>query len=110
MCAGDSAAVSPWTGLLGSSPRSAGTQPRSRSETWSKAVATTPASRNPAGIPFRDLERVCREKCGAPRQRGRPHMFFAVPWTRKPLVNIQDRHGVAVEYQVRQVLLATDRL
>jgi hypothetical protein len=66
--------------------------------------------RNPAGVRFRDLERVCRDKFGAPRQRGTSHLFFAVPWTGKPLVNIQDRHGMAVEYQVRQVLLAIAKL
>jgi hypothetical protein len=70
----------------------------------------TQMRRNPGGISFRDLEGVCRDKFGAPRQRGTSHMFFAVPWTGRPLVKIQDRHGMAVEYQVRQVLLAIDRL
>jgi hypothetical protein len=66
--------------------------------------------RRPAGVRFRDLERVCRQKFGKPRQSGTSHQFYPMPWPGRPLVNIQNRGGMAVSYQVRQVLAAIDKL
>lgn len=66
--------------------------------------------RNPRGVRFADLERVCRHYFGEPRQRGSSHQVFRTPWPGDPRVNIQDHHGSAKPYQVRQVLAAIDKL
>lgn len=66
--------------------------------------------RRPAGVRFADLAKVCRHFFGEPRQRGTSHQVFATPWRGDPRVNIQDDHGRAKPYQVRQVLAAVDRL
>jgi hypothetical protein len=64
---------------------------------------------NPANIRFADLRRLCEHYFGAPRQSG-SHLIFRTPWPGDPRVNIQDRHGKAKPYQVKQVLAAIDRL
>ena len=46
---------------------------------------------------------------GTPRQSG-SHLVFKTPWTGDPRVNIQDHHGKAKAYQVKQVLAPIDRL
>lgn len=66
--------------------------------------------RNPAGVRFADLERVCRHYIGEPRQRRSSHQVYRTPWRSDPRVNIQDHHGQAKPYQVRQVLAAIDKL
>jgi hypothetical protein len=50
-----------------------------------------------------------RDHFGTPRQSG-SHLVFRTPWPGDPRVNIQDRHGKAKPYQVKQVLAAIDRL
>lgn len=65
---------------------------------------------NPKNVRFADLERVCRHYFGEPRQRGSSHQVYKTPWPGDPRVNIQDFHGNAKPYQVRQVLAALDRL
>lgn len=47
---------------------------------------------------------------GNPRQRGTSHAIFKTPWPGDPRVNIQNEKGKAKAYQVRQVLLAIDKL
>jgi hypothetical protein len=66
--------------------------------------------RAPAGVRFADLLKVCIEYFGNPRQRGTSHAVFRTPWPGDPRVNIQEAKGMAKAYQVRQVLLAIDRL
>ena len=66
--------------------------------------------RNPKGIRFRDLCRVCEHYFGAARQTGSSHRVYKTPWSGDPRVNIQDDKGVAKPYQVRQVLKAIERL
>jgi hypothetical protein len=45
------------------------------------------------------------------RQRsGTSHQVYRMPWPGDPRVNIQDDHGKAKPYQVRQVLIAIERL
>lgn len=61
--------------------------------------------RNPKGVRFADLAKVCRLYFGEPRQKG-SHLIYRTPWHRMPMVNIQDHGGEAKPYQVRQVLLA----
>lgn len=66
--------------------------------------------REPANIRFADLRKVCEEYFGKPRQTGTSHMIFKTPWPGDPRVNIQEDRGKAKAYQVRQVLLAIERI
>jgi len=65
---------------------------------------------NPKGIRFNDLKRVCEHYFGPPRQSGTSHCIYKTPWPGDPRVNIQNHKGKAKPYQVRQVLLAIERL
>lgn len=66
--------------------------------------------RNPKGIRFRDLCKVCDAYFGAPRQRGSSHRIYKTPWAGDPRVNIQNDKGMAKVYQITQVLKAIARL
>jgi hypothetical protein len=66
--------------------------------------------RTPKNVRFADLLKVCVEHLGEPRQRGTSHAVFKTPWPGDPRVNIQESKGKAKAYQVRQVLLAIDRI
>lgn len=66
--------------------------------------------RNPNGIHFNELSKVCDHYFGKPRNSGTSHRVYKTPWAGDPRVNIQDSRGKAKAYQVRQVLLAIDRL
>ena len=66
--------------------------------------------RNPKGIRFRDLCKVCDFYFGEARQTGSSHRIYKTPWPGDPRVNIQNAGGMAKAYQVRQVLKAIDRL
>lgn len=65
---------------------------------------------NPSGIPFRDLCKVCDKYFGTPRQSGSSHRIYKTPWQGDPRVNIQNAKGKAKPYQVRQILIAIERL
>jgi hypothetical protein len=65
---------------------------------------------NPASVRFADLARVCEHFFGPPRRTGGSHRVYRTPWPGDPRVNIQDSHGQAKPYQVRQVLAAIDKL
>ena len=64
----------------------------------------------PANVRFADLQRVCESLFGKPRQSGSSHAVYKTPWPGNPRVNIQNDKGKAKPYQVRQVLLAIERL
>lgn len=66
--------------------------------------------RSPENIRFADLFKVCEEYFGKPRQSGTSHAIFKTPWPGDPRVNIQNDKGKSKAYQVRQVLLAIDKL
>ena len=66
--------------------------------------------REPANVRFNDLRKVCEAHFGKLRQTGTSHAIFKTPWTGDPRINIQDQKGKAKAYQVRQVLLAIDKL
>ncbi len=66
--------------------------------------------RNPKGIHFNELAKVCDQFFGKPRKSGTSHRVYKTPWPGNPRVNIQNSGGKAKAYQVRQVLLAIDRL
>jgi hypothetical protein len=65
---------------------------------------------SPAQIRFSDLYKVCVAFFGEPRRSGSSHAVFKTPWPGDPRVNIQNDKGKAKPYQVRQVLLAVDRM
>jgi hypothetical protein len=64
----------------------------------------------PANVRFSELQRVCETYFGKPRQNGSSHTIYKTPWPGNPRVNIQNNKGKAKAYQVRQVLLAIERL
>jgi hypothetical protein len=66
--------------------------------------------RSPAAVRYADLFKVCVSYFGEPRQTGTSHAIFKTPWPGDPRVNIQNARGKAKPYQVRQVLLAIDRM
>jgi len=65
---------------------------------------------SPAQVRFADLYKVCVAYFGEPRQSASSHAVFKTPWPGDPRLNIQNAKGQAKPYQVRQVLLALDRL
>jgi hypothetical protein len=66
--------------------------------------------RNARDVRFRDLCKVCDHFFGEPRQRGSSHRIYKTPWQGDPRINIQNQKGKAKAYQVKQVLLAIERL
>lgn len=64
----------------------------------------------PTSVRFADLSKVCDHYFGEPRQQGTSHRVYRMPWQGDPRVNIQDDHGKAKPYQVRQVLAAIEKL
>ena len=70
----------------------------------------TKMQHEPTNVKFADLLKICEEHFGPPRQSGTSHVIFKTPWPGDPRVNIQNDKGKAKAYQVRQVLLAIDKL
>jgi hypothetical protein len=66
--------------------------------------------RNPKGIRYRDLCKVCDFYFGEACQTGSSHRICKTPWPGDPRVNIQNAGGMAKAYQIRQVLRMIDRL
>lgn len=66
--------------------------------------------REPANVRFGDLKHICESFFGKPRQSGTSHAIFKTPWTGDPRINIQSDKGKAKAYQVKQVLLAIEKL
>jgi hypothetical protein len=66
--------------------------------------------RNPRDVRFNELCRVCDHFWGEPRQGGSSHRIYKTPWQGDPRINIQNHKGKAKAYQVKQVLLAIERL
>ena len=64
----------------------------------------------PSNVRFTDLQKVCDALFGNPRQQGSSHIIYKTPWPGNPRVNIQNDKGKAKSYQVKQVLLAIERL
>lgn len=65
---------------------------------------------NPKGVRFAELCKVCDYYFGKPRISGSSHRVYKMPWPGDPRVNIQNAKGKAKPYQVRQVLLAIEKL
>lgn len=65
---------------------------------------------NPAGIRFAEACKVAEALFGPPRQSASSHAVYRMPWHGDPRVNLQDDHGKAKAYQVKQLLAAVDRV
>ena len=65
---------------------------------------------NPRDVRFSDLCKACEHFFGEPRQSGSSHRIYKTPWQGDPRINIQNYKGKAKAYQVKQVLLAIERL
>ncbi|MDO5741166.1 MAG: toxin HicA [Ornithinimicrobium sp.] len=63
----------------------------------------------PSNLRYEDLVKVCEHYFGPPRTSGGSHAVFKTPWPGDPRVNVQNDHGKAKPYQVRQVLAAIDK-
>jgi hypothetical protein len=61
---------------------------------------------NPRNVRYADLFKVCEHYFGPAPSSGSSYAVFKTPWAGDPRVNIQNEHGKAKEYQVRQVLAA----
>ncbi|WP_167145186.1 toxin HicA [Actinomyces sp. ZJ308] len=64
---------------------------------------------NPRSIAYTELMKVCEHYFGEPRKTGGSHAVFKTPWPGDPRVNIQNDHGQAKPYQVKQVLTAVQK-
>ena len=64
----------------------------------------------PSDIRFSDLSKVCIYYFGLARQKDGSHHVYKTPWQGDPRINIQNHKGKAKAYQVRQVLLAIEKL
>ena len=65
---------------------------------------------NPKGIKFKELAKVCNHYFGLSHQTTGSHKIYRMPWQGDPRVNIQNSKGQAKAYQVKQVLLAIDKM
>jgi len=75
-----------------------------------RAATLEALRRNPKGVRFADLCRLCDEYFGKPRQKGTSHRVYRMPWPGDPRVNLQNDSGMAKAYQVRQVIKAIEKL
>lgn len=65
---------------------------------------------NPRNIGYADLAKVCEHYFGPARSTRGSHAVFKTPWPGDPRVNIQNDHGRAKAYQVKQVLQAIEKV
>jgi hypothetical protein len=65
---------------------------------------------HPKNVRFSDLCSLCDHYFGEPRQKKSSHRIYKTPWQGDPRINIQNNKGKAKAYQVKQVLLAIERL
>jgi len=66
--------------------------------------------RNPKGIRYNELCKVCDYYFGKGRQTSSSHRIYKTPWKGDPRINIQNYQGKAKAYQVNQVLMAIEKL
>ena len=70
----------------------------------------TQMRQSPKNVRFKDLSLVCDHCFGEARQKGSSHRVYKTLWPGDPRVNIQSNKGKAKAYQVKQVLMAVERL
>jgi hypothetical protein len=66
--------------------------------------------RNPSVVRFSDLSKVCIYYFGQARQKDGSHHVYKTPLQGDPRINIQNHKGKAKAYQVKQILLAIEKL
>ncbi len=66
--------------------------------------------RNPKDVRFIDLCKVCENFFGKPHKSASSHRIYKTPWQGDPRINIQNHKAKAKAYQVKQVLLAIEKL
>jgi hypothetical protein len=66
--------------------------------------------RNPKNVRFRDLCKICDHYFGEACRQSGSHRIYKTPWRGDPRINIQNSKGKAKAYQVKQVLLAIEKL
>jgi hypothetical protein len=66
--------------------------------------------RNSKDVRFVDLCKVCENFFGKHRKSASSHRIYKTPWRGDPRINIQNHKGKAKAYQVKQVLLALEKL
>jgi len=66
--------------------------------------------RNPKGVRYNELCKLCDYYFGKPRQASGSHRIYKTLWQGDPRINIQNYKGKAKAYQVKQVLLAIQKL
>lgn len=65
---------------------------------------------NPKDVRYADVCKVADAHFGPPRQSGTSHSVYKMPWSGDPRVNLQNDHGKAKPYQVKQLLAAIERV
>lgn len=65
---------------------------------------------NPRNIGYAGLTEVCEHHFGPARTTGGSHAVYKTPWPGDTRVDIQNDHGKAKAYQVKQVLNAIEKL
>ena len=66
---------------------------------------------SPQNVSFSDLQKVASHYFGKPRNKGTSHFVYKTPWAGDPRINIQKaKGGKAKAYQVKQLLLAIEKL
>jgi hypothetical protein len=70
----------------------------------------TQMKNNPSDIRFADLSKVCIYYFGQERQKEGSHHVYKTPWKGDPRINVRNNKGKAKAYQVKQVLLAIEKL
>ena len=70
----------------------------------------TQMKNNPSYVRFSDLSKVCIYYFVQARQKEGSHHVYKTPWKGNPRINIQNNKGKAKAYQVKQVLLAIEKL
>jgi hypothetical protein len=66
--------------------------------------------RNPKDLRYRDLCKICDFYFGNARLASSSHRIYKTPWQGDPRINIQNHKGWAKAYQVKQVLMAIEKL
>ncbi len=70
----------------------------------------TQMKRNAKNVRFADLCKVCDKFFGTHRKSASSHRVYRTPWQGDLRITIQNHKGKAKAYQVKQVLLAIEKL
>ncbi len=69
------------------------------------------ARNSPENVSYSDMLNLCTHYFGEPRSgSGSNNAIFRMPWAEDPRINLQNKHGKAKPYQVKQAVAAIDRI